>query len=92
MTNMDRLAVHKMSLDAIPDGGGFIDGLYFLRDAPRLTKSAKAAKEWAVAAVLAVRQASDPNPWRESSDEEIAGEILRRVEERKPRLRKETRS
>lgn len=42
----------------------------------------KDAKTWCDAAMQAVRQAADPNPWKYASDEVIAEHILKKVEER----------
>lgn len=80
--NMKRLAVRKMTNMAIPKDGTARDALEFLRDPQRLHDTAKKATEWALLAVAAVREANDPNPWRNADDEEIAGEILRRIKER----------
>lgn len=78
--NMTRLMVHKLSRDAVPAGGGFADAVAFLSVPERVKAAAKAAGQWARAAVQAVRDARDPNPFKDASDEEIAGEILRQVE------------
>jgi len=45
----------------------------------RLTKHAEA---WTKAAIQAVRDACDPNPFREADSETIAAEILSRMAER----------
>lgn len=85
--NMRRLAVHRMALDAVPAGGGFADAIRFMSSKDRIVSSAKAAEEWARAAVDAIRNAADPNPWRDADDEAIAGEILRGVAARKSAAR-----
>lgn len=82
--NVKKLIIRKMSTDAIPDGGGLEDGMRFLSDPQGISRAAKAATEWVSIAIRAVREATDPNPWRDASDEDIAGEILRKIEERKP--------
>lgn len=81
--SVKRLIFHKVSLDAIPKGGGFADGIKFLSDREGMSKSLRAADEWVKAAILAVRNAGDPNPFRGVSDEEIAAEILRKIQEKK---------
>lgn len=83
LTNMRRLAIHKMALDAVPVGGGFADGIRFLTTEGAIASSAKSAEKWARDAVAAIRAAADPNPWRDADDEAIAGELLRQVEARK---------
>lgn len=78
-SNMKRLVIHKMSVDAIPQGGCFQDGIRYLSDKQRVSSSARSSREWACNAVDAVRLANDPNPYKEADDETIAGEILRRL-------------
>jgi hypothetical protein len=85
--NAKRLMIHKMSLDAVPTGGGMKSALDFLMTPGAMATSAKAATEWVSAAILAVRQATEPNPWKNSDDEKIAGELLRLIEERKKQQR-----
>lgn len=81
--NVKRLAILKMSRDAIPPGGSIADGVRFLSDKKGMVESLRKSESWALAAVEAVRQGGDPNPWRNSDDEAIAGELLRRIEARK---------
>ena len=78
--NVKRLIVHKMSLDAVPPGGGAADVVKFLSDPKKVTAGARAAAEWVNAAIAVVRTAPD-NPY--TTDEEIAGEILKGIEARK---------
>jgi hypothetical protein len=72
-----------MARDAVPVGGGFPDAIKFLSDKQSILGGARKAQEWARDAVSAVRNAADPNPWRDSTDEEIATELLRRIELKK---------
>lgn len=81
--NVKRLVFHKMSLDAVPPGGGLKSALDFIITPGAMGASYKAATEWVNAAILAVRQAVEPNPWKTADDEAIAGELLRLIEERK---------
>jgi hypothetical protein len=81
--NTKKLVIHKVSLDAIPKGGGVADGIKFLSSRELISKTIRAADEWVKTAILAIRQAAEPNPFREATDEEIAGEILKKIEERK---------
>ena len=83
--NIRKLIFHKMSLDAIPAGGGVADGIKFLSDPAGISKSLRAADEWVINAIIAVRNAGEPNPWREKPDEEIAGELMRKIEEKRNR-------
>lgn len=81
--NVKKLIAHKMSIDAIPDGGGFADGIAFLSDKHRIIEGAKAATRWVMEAIAVVRTAAAPNPFKNADDETIAGEILLKVEESK---------
>lgn len=80
--NVSRLIAARMAVLAIPPNGGFVDGVRFLQDREALSRGAREAEAWARDAIAAMRAAADPNPWRDATDEEIAGEILRAVEER----------
>ncbi len=81
--NIKKLIIYKMSLDAIPKGGGVKDGFMFLSSKELIAKSAKESSEWVKTAISVVRQAQEPNPFKNADDETIAGEILRKIEERK---------
>lgn len=78
-----RLISVKMAKDAIPDGGGFADGVKFLSNKESIVAGARIATEWAKAALDAVRQAAEPNPWKMASDEDIAAHILERIEKKR---------
>lgn len=73
------LVIHKMSMDAIPDGGGFADGIKFLSNPDAMKEGWRKAQEWCEAAIVAVRAAAEPNPWKSSTEEEICSEILRGI-------------
>lgn len=81
--NMKRLAIAKTAKDAIPDGGSLADGLAFLANPTKMLETVRAGMKFAEQSVALVRQAAEPNLWKDKTDEEIAGEILRQVEERK---------
>lgn len=80
--NAKSLIAHKMSIDAIPSGGGLVDGLKFLSSKESIVSGARASAHWVAAAIDAVRGAVEPNPWKYADDEQIAGEILRQIEMR----------
>lgn len=75
-----KLIVRFMSKAAIPEGGGFADGLKFLCDADAVRAAAKNATVQAFEAIDLVRAAPDCQ-W--TTDEEIAEQIVTAVEERK---------
>lgn len=86
-SNVQKLIAHKMSLDAIPKGGGFADGVKFLMDKERIVASSKAASEWVQTAIHLIRTAAEPNPWKDADDEAIAGELLRQIDEKQASTR-----
>ena len=78
-TNVKKLIIRRMAHLAIPDGSGFADGIQFLQSPSRIASTAREATKWVFDAIDAVKSA--PNcEW--TTDEEIAGEILRQIEER----------
>lgn len=83
MNNVVKLTIHKMSLDAIPAGGGIAAGVAFLSDRVKMSGTLRSSHAWVLEAIAAVRAAAEPNPWKDSTDEEIAGEILKRIEAKK---------
>lgn len=87
--NVKKLIVRKMSTIAIPANtkGGLASAMSFLMSREAIMSAAFEATAWVGQAIELVRQAADPNPWRKSSDEEIAGEILRRLEQGRGELK-----
>jgi hypothetical protein len=81
--NFRKLVIHKMSMEAIPNGGGFADGIKFLSSPATIKEEWVKAQEWCESAVDAIRKAGDPNPFRDFSEEEISAEILKQLGERK---------
>jgi len=81
--NVKKQIIHKISIDAIPKGGNVSDGIKFLTDKERISKTIREADQWVKQAIQAVRQAGKPNPFVNASDEEIAGEILRKIDEKR---------
>ena len=81
--NVKKLIIYRISLAAIPKGGGVADGIHFLADNDKIKKVTFESYDWVKSAIQVVRQAKEPNPFKDETDEEIAGEILRKIEERK---------
>lgn len=81
--NINKLIAHKMSLEAIPPGGGVLSGVEFLLDKDRLIATAKSAKKWVEDAIALIRTGAEPNPWKDAGDEEIAGELLKQIKKRR---------
>jgi len=76
---MRELLAHKMAMDAVPPGAGPREAIAFLTSPGRLEASAREATKWVHAAIAAVRDAADPNPWRNADNEAIAAEVLRLI-------------
>lgn len=83
--NFKKLVFSKMAVDAIPNGSGFEAGLEFLCDPKRIGASFRESVLWCDAAIIELRNARDPNPYRTASEENICAELLRLVDERKRR-------
>lgn len=69
----------------IPDNGGIADAIGFLANLGKPESNALVKKAMAQTEeyILAVRNAAEPNPLKNSTDDEIAGEILKRIDARK---------
>lgn len=80
--NMKRVVIAKMISGAIPAGGGLEAGIDFILTPGKMAAGFRSATEWCDAAIAAVRAAGEPNPWKAATEEEIAGELLSRIEER----------
>jgi hypothetical protein len=80
--NFKKLVIHRMSIEAIPAGSGLAAGIEFLSTPGRIAQGFSLAAEWCERAIEAIRSAAEPNPWKYSTEEEIAADLLRRVEER----------
>jgi len=83
--NFKKFVFLKMAKDAVPDGEGLSAALTFLSKGENISVGFRSAVDWCDAAVQIVRSAGEPNPWKHSNEEEIAGELVRRIEERKQR-------
>lgn len=81
--NVKRLIAEKMATDAIPPNGGLADALSFLSSKESIASGARKATDFVRLAILAVRNAAEPNPWKNRDDEAIAGELLRRIDARR---------
>jgi len=81
--NVKHLIFLKMGRDAIPDGGGFADGVKFLSSKEAIKNGWKKAVEWVDAAILAVRQAAEPNQFKNATDEEIATVLVEKIKRKR---------
>jgi hypothetical protein len=81
--NVNKLIAAKFAKDLTPPGStvGTVAAAII---GGKLGPAAKLAEEWVMQAIGLVRLAAGPNPWKDKPDEEIAGELLRKIEERKP--------
>jgi len=81
--NVKKLTILRMSNEAIPDGGGFEDGLEFLMDAKKISAGFKSAHEFIIKAIDILRNATGDHPYKNMSDEAIAGVLLSEIERKK---------
>lgn len=79
--NVKKLIVRRMSVDAVPSGGGLQSAIDYLMSPSKIAESAKSATKWVFEAIDVVKTAPD-NPYGDD-DEAIAGAILARLEEKK---------
>jgi len=71
------------ALDAVPPGGGIGDAMRFLTEPSAIRASVMSATRWVELVIRAVQEAVEPNPWKNATDEEIAGMILEKTSERR---------
>jgi hypothetical protein len=81
--NMERFMIERASLEAVPVGGGMDSAIDFLLDDEKRTQVLRRALIWCDAAIQTLKNAGEPNPLKNSSDEEIAGDILRMIKIRR---------
>jgi hypothetical protein len=82
--NLLKLILRKVSADAIPAGctNGLAAGVKFLSNKDAIRTAFRTAERWVRGAVQLVREAAEPNPWKNASDEEIAAELMKQFEAR----------
>ena len=78
--NVTKLITRFIAREAIPPGGGLMDGVEFLIDRERRKQVLESAESKALQAIQLVRSAPD-NPFG-NDDEQIAGELLKKIKER----------
>lgn len=78
--NVRKLICHRVAQLMIPAGGGLADGVSAILQPGKLTRAAREATDFVNESIRAVKAAPD-NPWGDD-DEAIAGEILRRLQQR----------
>lgn len=77
-TNVSKLIVRFVAREAIPFGGGLADAVEFFSNPDHRQKVLERAKSQAMEAIRLIKSAPD-NPFGDD-DEQIAGEILKRLE------------
>ena len=81
--NIKKLIIIKMSKDALPNGSTIMDGLQFLSSKEKMSEGFRQSKKWILEVIGILKQAGEPNPYKTMSDEDIAGELLNKIEQRK---------
>lgn len=80
--NVNRLIAMKAARDMTPPGSDLGTVVSAIMGG-KLGQAAREAEAWVAEAIGVVRLACDPNPWKTASDEEIAAELLRKIDARK---------
>ena len=83
--NLKELVWHLMSLDAVPPGSknGLSSAVEFILTPGKMSESFRNSIIRARNICMAIRQAGEPNPWKDATDEEIAGEVMRKMKEKR---------
>jgi len=71
----------------IPRNGGIEAGFAFLSDKKLMLRTFEEDSVWVATAIEVIRKSSDPNPFKDSTDEEIATELINRIDDRKRHLK-----
>ena len=85
--NFNKLVAHRASQIMVPPGGGIAAAVASITTPGKMAQATREAVQWVRTAISLVRTAAEPNPWRNASDEEIAGEILTKLEQKKQKAR-----
>jgi len=80
MNNVAKLTIKRLSVLAVPRGGGIADGIKFFRDEEHRKKLVLEAEAWTKEAIKVFKTAVD-NPFGDD-DEAIAGYILDKIQGR----------
>ena len=80
-TNVTKLITQFIAGEAIPAGGGIASAVEFFQNAKRRKQVLEAAETKAIQAIELIKTAPD-NPFG-NDDELIAGELLKKIAERK---------
>ena len=83
-TNVTKLITQFIAREAIPSGGGVASTVEFFQNPERRKQVLEAAEAKAIQAIALIKTAPD-NPFG-NDDELIAGELLKKIAERKRRL------
>lgn len=78
--NVTQLIVRFISREAVPPGGGLAAGISFFQDSELRKQVIERAEANAMAAIQLIKTAPD-NPYGDD-DEEIAGMLLKKIEEK----------
>lgn len=82
--NVNKMIIEKIAKDMTPPGSN-VGSVAMAIIGGKLGPAAKVAEEWTMQAIGLLRAAIEPNPWKNSTDEDIAAELLRKVAERRPK-------
>lgn len=86
LTAVQRLEIEFTANEVAPPGSSIASVGRAIMEPGRIGEAARLGKVQAAEAISLIRGAAEPNPWKDATDEEIAAEILRRVDERRREL------
>ncbi len=84
--NVAKLIIKFIALEAIPRGGGIASGIEFFINPEHRKKVLESAESKAIQSINFIKSAPD-NPFGDD-DDVIAGELLKRIEERNAQRRR----
>jgi hypothetical protein len=82
LSSVNKLLAMYIAVEAVPNGGGFSDGVRFILDEDARKKGVKVAKRKMAEAIAVIRGMPG---YEEKTDEEIANILVEKISERKRR-------
>lgn len=79
--NVTKLIIKFIAREVVPAGGGIADGIEFFRNSERRKQILESAESKTIQAIQLIKSAPD-NPFG-NDDEQIASELLKKIEEKR---------
>jgi hypothetical protein len=78
--NRKALIMMRVGMIAVPKGGGLESAIQFLTTPGRISTGFREAVQFVDGAIQKIRNAGEPNPYKASTDEEICGALLSKIQ------------